>query len=173
MWARPAARGSPPAQSRSPPTLRPRFWETVPLAEMTGAEWEALCDGCGKCCLLKLEDAETGRVHYTDVACRLFDCDTRRCGQYALRRMFVPGCVVLTPENLEDAAGWMPASCAYRRLHEGRGLADWHPLVSGDPGSVVRAGQALQVATVPEWEVAEEDLEDHVLDEDLLEETDE
>ncbi len=153
--------------------MRPRFWESVPLAEMTLPEWEALCDGCGKCCLLKLEDADTGRVHYTDVTCRLFDGTTRRCGQYTLRRMFVPGCVVLTPENLDDAAAWMPASCAYRRLYEGRGLADWHPLVSGDPGSVARAGQALAVATVPEWEVAEEDLEDHVLDEDWLEETDE
>ena len=148
------------------PELRPRFWETVPLAEMTGAEWEALCDGCGKCCLLKLEDADTGRVHYTNVTCRLFDCATRRCGQYALRRMFVPGCVVLTPENLAEAAEWMPASCAYRRLHEGRGLADWHPLVSGDVGSPVRSGQALSIATVPEWEVAEEDLEDHVLADD-------
>ena len=149
--------------------LRPRFWETVPLDEMTPTEWEALCDGCGKCCLLKLEDADTGRVHYTDVTCRLFDCQTRRCGQYALRRMFVPGCVVLSPETLPEAAGWMPASCAYRRLHEGRGLAGWHPLVSGDPRSVARAGQALAGPTVPEWEVAEEDLEDHVLDHDMLE----
>lgn len=151
-----------------PVDLRPRFWETVPLDEMTSAEWEALCDGCGKCCLLKLEDADTGRVHYTNVTCRLFDCGTRRCGQYALRRMFVPDCVVLTPENLGETAGWMPASCAYRRLHEGRGLADWHPLVSGDPDSVSRAGQALEGATVPEWEVDEEDLEDHVLDGDML-----
>jgi uncharacterized cysteine cluster protein YcgN (CxxCxxCC family) len=158
-----APRERPPA-----PVLRPRFWETVPLAEMNGAEWEALCDGCGKCCLLKLEDADTGRVHYTDVTCRLFDCATRRCGQYALRRMFVPGCVVLTPENLAEAAGWMPGSCAYRRLHEGRGLPGWHPLVSGDPGSVARAGQALAIATTPEWEVDEADLEDHVLDDDLL-----
>ena len=158
-----------PRHRPDPPALRPRFWETVPLDAMNSAEWEALCDGCGKCCLLKLEDADTGRVHYTDVACRLLDCSTRRCGQYALRRMFVPGCVVLTPENLADAAGWMPGSCAYRRLHEGRGLADWHPLVSGDPDSVLRAGQALAGPTVPEWEVAEEDLEDHVLDHDMLE----
>ena len=155
------------------PALRRRFWETVPLGEMTPAEWEALCDGCGKCCLLKLEDADTGRVHYTDVTCRLLDCATRRCGQYTLRRMFVPGCVVLTPENLAEAAGWMPGSCAYRRLHEGRGLADWHPLVSGDPGSVARAGQALAGRTVPEWEVGEDELEDHVLDHDMLEDPDE
>lgn len=161
----------PPARATpQPPELRPRFWETVPLADMTGPEWEALCDGCGKCCLLKLEDDDTGRVHYTNVTCRLFDCATRRCGQYALRRMFVPGCVVLTPENLAEAAGWMPASCAYRRLHEGWGLADWHPLVSGDHDSVARSGQGLTFATVPEWEVAEEDLEDHLLADDLQDE---
>jgi uncharacterized cysteine cluster protein YcgN (CxxCxxCC family) len=83
--------------------------------------------------------------------------------------MFVPGCVVLTPDNLADAAGWMPASCAYRRLHEGRGLADWHPLLSGDPDSVARAGQALAGPTVPEWEVDEADLEDHIRADDMLE----
>lgn len=152
-------RAAPPRQGDA---LRPRFWETVALADMTGPEWEALCDGCGKCCVLKLEDAETDRVHYTNVTCRLFDPETRTCSQYALRRMFVPGCVELSPENLAETAPWMPASCAYRRLYEGRGLADWHPLVSGDPASVARAGQALTGPTVPEYDVAEEDLEDYV-----------
>lgn len=161
-------RSAPTGRPTPSDALRPRFWETVPLDEMTGPEWEALCDGCGKCCVLKLEDADTGRVHYTDVTCRLFNCGSRRCGQYALRQMFIPGCVTLTPENLADAAEWMPASCAYRRLHEGRGLADWHPLISGDPDSVARAGQALTGPTVPEYEVAEEDLEDHVIDDDIL-----
>ena len=168
----PEPRAAPRRPDLADPALRPRFWESVPLAEMTAPEWEALCDGCGKCCLLKLEDADTGRVHYTNVTCRLFDCGSRSCGQYTLRRMFVPGCVVLSPDNLDDAAGWMPASCAYRRLHEGRGLADWHPLVSGDPGSVQRAGQAMTWRTVPEYEVSEEDLEDHVLDDDLLRDDD-
>lgn len=147
--------------------MRDRFWERVPLDEMTSEEWEALCDGCGKCCLLKLEDEDTGRVHYTNVTCRLFDTQTRRCGQYALRRMFVQGCVTLTPENLDEASTWMPATCAYRRLHEGRGMADWHPLVSGGPASVEEAGIAIGPPLVPEYEVAEEDLEDHVLDRDL------
>ncbi|MEO1276620.1 MAG: YcgN family cysteine cluster protein, partial [Pseudomonadota bacterium] len=81
-----------------PPALRPRFWER-PLDALSGAEWEALCDGCGKCCLLKLEDEDTGTVHYTDVACRLFDPETCRCGQYDLRKTLVPGCVVLSPET--------------------------------------------------------------------------
>ena len=147
--------------------MRARFWERVPLARMTPEEWEALCDGCGRCCVLKLEDTDTGRVHYTDIACRLFDDATCRCGAYALRRMLVEGCVVLTPERLPEVAPWLPRSCAYRRLHEGRGLADWHPLVTGDPESVHRAGVSLRGRTVPEWEVAEEDQEDHVTGEEI------
>lgn len=148
--------------------MRPRFWERVALEDMTRQEWEALCDGCGRCCLLKLEDEDTGRVHYTNVTCRLFDAETRTCGNYALRRQLVPGCVVLTPDTMDDAVDWMPASCAYRRLHEGLGLADWHPLISGRRESVAEAGIAVAQPTVPEYEVAEEDLEDHVLDEDLV-----
>jgi hypothetical protein len=143
-----------------------RFWEEKALDEMTTAEWESLCDGCGRCCVLKLEDADTGEVHYTDIACRLFDDATCRCGNYALRRQLVTGCVVLSPENLPRVADWLPRSCAYRRLHEGRGLADWHPLVSGDPDSVHRAGISLRGRTVPEYEVAEEDHEDHIVDDD-------
>ena len=148
--------------------MRNRFWERIPLEEMTKEEWEALCDGCGKCCLLKLEDEDTGQVHYTNITCRLFDPETRRCGNYALRRQLVKGCVMLTPENLDDAAEWMPQSCAYRRLYEGRGLANWHPLVSGRPESVREAGIAVAPPLVPEYEVAEEDWEDHVLGKDLI-----
>ncbi len=147
--------------------MRKVFWERVPLDEMTSEEWEALCDGCGRCCLLKLEDEDTGDVHYTNVTCRLFDADTCRCGNYALRRQLVKGCVLLTPENIEDAADWMPVSCAYRRLHEGRGLADWHPLISGTPDSVRTAGITVAQPLVPEYEVDENDLEDHVLKTDF------
>jgi len=147
--------------------MRKRFWEKVPLDEMTSEEWEALCDGCGRCCLLKLEDEDTGRVHYTNVTCRLFDSDTRRCGNYALRRQLVKGCVLLTPENIDETAEWMPATCAYRRLHEGRELADWHPLISGTPDSVTDTVAVAQ-PLIPEYEVDEEDLEDHVIDDDLI-----
>jgi uncharacterized cysteine cluster protein YcgN (CxxCxxCC family) len=144
--------------------LRPRFWETIPLAEMTEVEWEALCDGCGKCCLNKLEDAETGEVAYTCVACRLLDDETCRCGNYAIRKELVPDCVVLTPENIGEIAYWMPATCAYRLLHEGKKLHDWHPLISGDPGSVHEAGASVKGRTVPEWEVPQEDWEEHVIE---------
>lgn len=144
--------------------MRKKFWDRVPLEDLTTEEWEALCDGCGRCCLLKLEDEDTGEVHYTNVTCRLFDADTCRCGNYALRRQLVKGCVLLTPENIEHTAGWMPATCAYRRLYEGRDLADWHPLVSGSPDSVRAAGIAVAQPLIPEYEVAEEDLEDHILD---------
>jgi len=150
--------------------MRHRFWETVALDDMTRDEWEALCDRCGRCCLLKLEDEDTGYVHYTNVSCRLFDCTTRRCGNYALRRQLVPGCVHLTPQNLASTASWMPATCAYRRLFEGAPLADWHPLISGNPNSVVAAGIAVAPPLIPEYEVSDEDLEDHILDDDLISE---
>jgi hypothetical protein len=141
-----------------------RFWETVSLDRMTRAQWEALCDGCGKCCVLKLEDADTGIVHYTDIACRLFDDATCRCGNYPLRRKLVRGCIVLAPDNLPEVAEWLPQTCAYRRLHEGRGLADWHPLVCGDPEEVHRRGISLRGRTVPEYAVPEDEQEDHIVD---------
>lgn len=144
--------------------LRHRYWERVPLREMSEQEWEALCDGCGKCCLNKLEDAETGEVAFTRIACRLLDDTTCRCGQYATRRQFVPDCVVLTPARLPEIAYWLPSTCAYRLLHEGRPLFSWHPLISGDANSVHAAGVSVQGRTVPEYEVGEDDWEDHVVE---------
>jgi hypothetical protein len=134
---------------------------------MTPPEWEALCDGCGKCCLNKLEDADTGEVWFTRIACRLLDDDTCRCSNYAIRKMIVPECVVLKPETLDQIAYWMPKSCAYRRLNEGRGLADWHPLVSGDPETVHRAGISMRGRTLGEFDIPEEDWEDHIIDEEI------
>ncbi len=144
--------------------LRERFWEHVPLKSMTPREWEALCDGCGKCCLNKLEDPDTNEVAFTRVACRLLDDETCRCAQYDIRKQFVPDCVVLTPGNISDIAYWMPETCAYRLLYEGKALYDWHPLISGDPQTVHDAGVSVLGWTVPEFEVPEEDWEDYVID---------
>ncbi|WP_225028410.1 YcgN family cysteine cluster protein [Xinfangfangia pollutisoli] len=145
--------------------LRPRFWETVPLSKMTPAEWEALCDGCGKCCLNKLEYDDTGEVVYTCVACRLFDNATSGCSDYANRKTHVPECVVLTPKTLKKSAYWMPSTCAYKLLWQGRPLPDWHPLVTGDPDSTHKAGQSMRGRTVSELTVPEEDWEDHLIEE--------
>lgn len=145
--------------------LRDRFWERVPLKNLTPREWEALCDGCGKCCLNKLEDEDTQEVALTRVACRLLDDQTCRCAQYDIRLQFVPECVQLSPKTLPDIAYWMPETCAYRLLHEGKALYDWHPLISGDPQTVHDAGVSVQGWTVPEFEVPEEDWEDYIIDE--------
>jgi len=145
--------------------LTPRFWERKSLRQMTDKEWEALCDGCGKCCLNKLEDEDTGEVALTCVACRLLDDETCLCAQYEIRHQFVPECIVLRPENIDTHAYWMPQTCAYRLLWEGLPLYDWHPLISGDPESVHRAGVSVRHRTVPEFEVPEEDWEDYIIEE--------
>ena len=145
--------------------LRPRFWEKLPLAKMNKAEWEALCDGCGKCCLNKLEDEETGEVVLTRVACRLLDGDTCACAQYPIRHQFVPECIVLTPKTIKANLYWLPQTCAYRLLYLGRPLFDWHPLNSGDPESVHRAGQSVRGLTIPEFEIAQDEWEDHIMSE--------
>lgn len=145
--------------------LRPRFWEKYPMDRLSQAEWEALCDGCGKCCLNKLEDEETGEVALTRIACRLLDDSSCLCGQYATRHQFVPECIVLTPKNMDKNAYWMPETCAYKLLWQGKRLYDWHPLISGDPQSVHDAGVSVQGITIPEFEVPEEDWEDYIIEE--------
>lgn len=146
---------------------RPRFWETVPLEKMTRPEWESLCDGCGKCCLNKLEDEDTGEVALTRVACRLLDDDTCQCSQYPIRHQFVPECIVLKPGNLEKNLYWMPETCAYKLLWTGKKLFKWHPLISGDRDSVHRAGVSVQGMTVSEFEIDEDDWEDYIIEEPL------
>ena len=124
------------------------FWRSTPLARMSREQWESLCDGCGKCCLHKLEDEDTGDVYFTSVACRLLDDSRCRCTRYAERRRLVPDCLVLTPHDLPLAA--LPGSCAYRLLAEGHDLPEWHPLRTGDPDSTHRAGRSMRGRTVRE-----------------------
>jgi len=119
------------------------FWRTKTLEEMSDAEWESLCDGCGRCCLVKLEDEETSEIHFTDIGCKLFDAGACRCRDYTRRRKRVKDCVKLTPRAVRTLP-WLPPSCAYRRLAEGRDLAWWHPLVSGTPDTVHLAGVSVR-----------------------------
>ena len=145
--------------------LTARFWETEPLKKLHPREWEALCDGCGKCCLNKLEDAETGEVALTRIACRLLDDTTCRCAHYENRHQFVPDCIVLRPDNIDRNAYWMPETCAYRLLWRGQPLPDWHPLISGTAQSVHDAGISLIGQTLSEFDVPEEDWEEHIIEE--------
>ncbi|MFC4348695.1 YcgN family cysteine cluster protein [Kordiimonas lipolytica] len=137
------------------------FWKEKSLEDMTREEWESLCDGCGKCCLHKLEDEDTGEIHFTEVACRFLDPDTTKCGKYLVRQRYVGNCVVMSPDLLQTLP-WMPSTCAYRLLYEGKDLFDWHPLVSGDPESVHKAEQSVKGRTVDEREAG--DYEDHLVD---------
>jgi len=137
-----------------------QFWKQKSLSETTREEWESLCDGCGKCCLNKLEDAETGQIYHTNVACRLLDNTTCRCSSYTDRKRFVPECQILTPQNLKRYS-WLPSTCAYRLVSEGSDLLWWHPLVSGDPETVHKAGISVRGRAVSERHT--NDLEKHVV----------
>ncbi|NEK22507.1 YcgN family cysteine cluster protein [Sulfitobacter sp. JBTF-M27] len=145
--------------------LSPRFWEKKPLSKMSPKEWEALCDGCGKCCLNKLEDEDTEEVVLTRVACRLLDDTTCRCTHYENRHQFVPDCIVLKPDNLDSHAYWMPQTCAYRLLWQGKDLPDWHPLITGTPESVHDAGISVCGQTVSEFDTPFEEWEDYIIEE--------
>jgi uncharacterized cysteine cluster protein YcgN (CxxCxxCC family) len=134
-----------------------RFWRHKQLAELTPQEWESLCDGCGRCCLKKLQDAETGKVAYTDVACKLLDRDRCRCRRYQRRRELVPDCVALDPTDM-SAFDWLPTTCAYRKVAAGQDLDWWHPLVSGDPDTVHRAGVSVRGRTLAERDVGADEL---------------
>ncbi|MEM9739800.1 MAG: YcgN family cysteine cluster protein [Pseudomonadota bacterium] len=139
------------------------FWKTKSLIEMTTEEWESLCDGCAKCCLLKLEDEDTGEIAYTRLHCRLLDAGTCQCGDYANRKAKVPDCVQLTPKTVEDIK-WMPRTCSYRLISEGQDLADWHHLVCGDRGRIHREGHSIMGRTRSEDTVLEEDQLDWIVD---------
>ena len=137
------------------------FWRTKKLVQMTRDEWESLCDGCGRCCLHKLDFKEDGgAVVYTNIACRLLDIGRCRCTDYDNRRAQVPDCRALTPETVRTTA-WLPPSCAYRLIDEGKDLAWWHPLVSGDPDTVHEAGISVRGRVVTEAQAGDE--QDHIV----------
>ena len=137
------------------------FWTEKTLEDMTPEEWESLCDGCGRCCLHKIEDADTGEIIDTNVACRLLDTGTARCTDYRNRKAFVPDCLRLTPAIVASVS-WLPVTCAYRLREEDKPLYDWHPLISGDPDSVLRAGVSVVGRVVSEVDAGP--LEHHIVD---------
>jgi uncharacterized cysteine cluster protein YcgN (CxxCxxCC family) len=142
-------------------TENPPFWKTIPLGQMTQKQWESLCDGCGRCCLEKLRDADTDELFFTNVACKQLDLRNCRCKDYKNRKAIVPDCVQLTPRNVRRL-DWLPESCAYRLLANGEDLKWWHPLVSGDPRTVQQAGISVKGRAITER--AAGDLEDHIID---------
>lgn len=139
------------------------FWKTTPLDKMTPEQWESLCDGCGKCCLLKLEDEDSGEIAYTRLHCKLLDPKTCRCINYQNRKSIVEDCVKLTPAALEEI-NWMPQSCAYRLVRDGKELPDWHHLVCGDKDRIHEEGHSIQGRTVSEETVFEDDHIDWIID---------
>lgn len=136
------------------------FWKTKKLSEMSTEEWESLCDGCGKCCLIKLEDAETGEIHYTGVVCNLIDLKSCRCRRYADRTRLVPECLDLKQHDLSDL-NWLPTTCAYRLLNNGEELPEWHPLVTGNRKSVRNAGVSIESYAIKESQAG--NLEEHII----------
>ena len=138
-----------------------KFFETVPLDEMSPAQWESLCDGCAKCCLIKLEDEDTLELLHTNVICRLLDQGSCQCSKYSECSRLVPDCVTMTPKNVPTLS-WMPRTCAYRLLSEGKKLAWWHPLVSGDPNTIHEAGISVRGRVISERKAG--DFEDYIVD---------
>lgn len=140
------------------------FWLHKTLSEMTPEEWESLCDGCGLCCMVRLEDEDTGEIALTRLSCRYLDKDTCRCTDYPNRSRNVPGCITLRPEVVASLA-WLPESCAYRLVDQGAPLPSWHPLLTNDPESVHKAGISKRALLLSEEMVAEEEWEDYIIEE--------
>lgn len=137
-----------------------KFWKTKKLKDLTNKEWEALCDGCAKCCVHKLEDEDTGRIYYTDVACRLLDLETCKCINYFERKQLVPDCICLTQDNILIFR-WLPSTCAYRLIAEGKDLPEWHPLITGNSELMHNAGISVRGKLISEDRVS--DFQKHIV----------
>lgn len=142
--------------------VRP-YWERLSLNDMSHSQWEALCDGCGKCCLHKLEDEDTAELVFTSIACTLLDSHSCRCSDYSKRLQRVPDCVDIRKHDLDELR-YMPSSCAYRLIHEGKPLAPWHPLVSGDADSVHAAQMSVRDRVVSEDDIDEDEWDLYIVD---------
>ena len=139
------------------------FWQEKRLVDMSMEQWEALCDGCGKCCLVQLEDEDSGQRCFTDLACKYFNIEQGGCTAYEQRSQKMPTCVKLTPQNLAEVY-WLPMTCAYRLINEGKQLPAWHPLLTGNKKSVAESGHAMAGRVIPILAVDEENWEDHIVD---------
>lgn len=138
-----------------------KFWETKSLIDMNENEWESLCDKCGKCCVIKLEDFDTQQVHYTNVSCKLLCEKSASCKDYENRKSIVPDCIILSPDNLKDLK-WMPETCAYKLLNEGKNLPYWHPLLSGNDKEIVKSGNSVKNRVTNENEIKIKNLPDYI-----------
>ena len=138
------------------------FWQRKSLAEMTQAEWESLCDGCARCCMIKLENADDGTIHHTALVCHLLDIERCRCTSYSKRHELVPDCIEFGADIVAKLR-WLPTTCAYRRLAEGKPLSWWHPLVSGSADSVHDAGISVRDRVIPVQMVHEDEMEEHIV----------
>jgi uncharacterized cysteine cluster protein YcgN (CxxCxxCC family) len=141
-----------------------KFWREKSLFEMSVDEWESVCDGCGKCCLQQLEDESSGELVFTDLACDLLDTKACRCTDYENRRIRVPDCMTLNKSNVAECAAFAPPSCAYRLLLQGEDLPSWHHLQSGHRNSIHAAGRSVAEKVINKSQVADEELEDHIVD---------
>ena len=138
-----------------------KFWETKKLIDLNENEWESLCDKCGKCCVIKLEDFDTQEVHYTNVSCKLLCEKSASCKDYENRKSIVPDCIILSPDNLKDLK-WMPETCAYKLLNEGKNLPYWHPLLSGNDKEIVNSGNSVKNRVTNENEIKIKNLPDYI-----------
>ena len=138
-----------------------KFWETKNLIDMNENEWESLCDKCGKCCVIKLEDFDTQQVHYTNVSCKLLCEKSASCKDYENRKSIVPDCIILSPDNLKDLK-WMPETCAYKLLNEGKNLPYWHPLLCGNDKEIVNSGNSVKNRVTNENEIKIKNLPDYI-----------